>query len=302
MQSSELPTSADWRDISCYPQAQISSNSRFAWEFLRRNSAYRCDWKSYATALLKLISHDEELVRFVAQEWLAPGGRRGSTEFENHNKYGRMFHRLEALPGWFVKEELDERKFVLRGLPQSYGVKWGISGMPNPDSAYCPHLIRFMDRKAVFYPTSSGVKKLEQETMEASGLPMMSAMKTSRHMIIGIDLRLPLQVIQSMVCQEIQRERRRRAGEGYFKPIDQRGQNSSLLIDYLRILDARTAGVCYSEIGAVLRPYDRDEPPDYSRSKRMRAAYKAARQISEEGYRHLPLLAEEAPPKALKKK
>src|SRR5690348_2953991 len=57
----------DWRSGEGYPPAEGTSMKRWAWEFLRRNSAYRNDW-TRLQALEEYLSADE--IKAGARGWV----------------------------------------------------------------------------------------------------------------------------------------------------------------------------------------------------------------------------------------
>jgi transcriptional regulator len=275
----------DWKNPAQYPKPGKTSNEQFAWEFLRRNQAYQADWAAYIAKLRAGAKSDAELLRLIDAMAAAPEeATKLWEEFKTPAKRNEVFGRLAELPGAEVTEKLDDQRTISVPLERYLGAKWGLEHVANPAWRFDNLRVQFRERKSFIQTTSHGVHLLEMEAQKSQGLPPGVALSHTRWLILQVDLEMPLEVIAKTVLGGIRQQREYRTKNGYINPVKKRARNPTLLVEYLRILDARARDVTFPHIGEVLRPRENNKAPDYTRNKRLKAAYKEACRIRDKDY------------------
>jgi hypothetical protein len=276
-----------------YPRPGRVSNAVFAWEFLRRNEQYQNEWSGYVNTLREGARNDPELLRFI--EALTADDSNAvqlQEEYAVPAVWNRHMLKLSAMPCFDVSEMLPGGRTLIQPLEQRLGKLWGLEHLANPGRSYSQMEVRFSKRKMVIQPTSHGLAGIEKDAARTHPERFGLAQRATQWHVLQIDLEMPLEVIEQLVLDSIRRERAFRIRKGWIKPIEQRARAPALLVDYLRILDAKASGENVGKIGEVLYPRERNESPEYTRTKKVREAYKAACQIRDHGFRTLPLLAD----------
>ena len=289
-----MTTSPDWRNASDYPSPGTASNSRLAWEFLRRNPGYLESWATYLTALRFAAGKEPELSRFV--DCIANDAPADKTWLAS----------LEAADSFAISERIFDHPALTHTTHDSGGRKthtrlqrhlakpWGIDTLCNPSGNAFLQLPRFIGGGLSWSsPTSHGLRDLE----DFHGGDLYD----SQWLILEVDLRLPLNVLEERTSWAIRSSQAWGTKAGHFKPIKHRARPPALLIEYLRLLDARAAGVRLSDIGAALHPRAANHAPEYARNHRMKAAHGEAVRMRDEGYRVLPMLRDPNASKALRR-
>ena len=293
----------DWKNPSQYPTAGRASNTRFAWEFLRRNEKYQAEYAEYEALLRRAAKGDAELLRYIDAINASPENAEARWAEFDGQKSAEMESRLGGLPELvWIEEERGEARRTLRSVAAHLGLKWGLTQLANPAWPYDLIRIQFANSKTVSRPTSDGLQLLEAEAMSNHALPAMSALGRTPALVLNIDLSMPLEVIEKLVIDEVRRERALRIRKGYFRPHKNRARNPALLVRYLRILDGMASGANSESIGAELRPGDANVKGERTRNKLMGDDFKAACELRDEKYRVLPLLADSIAKAASKKK
>lgn len=274
----------DWKDASCYPQPGGASNARFAWEFLRRNPRYQAAWVEYATVLKRIADSEPELATYA--EFLAADPQSEDAARERiggPEEQARLAGAVHDHALFTVESRVDTNeghRVTLTPLHGHLGSQWGLQQIVHPAEQYGVR-VRFIERKSVTQiPQLGGMRRDDRVDSFMSG----------PHLLLKIDLRWPFEVIKETVLPFIRWTQERRAGKGEFELVRNRALAPKRYIEYLRVLDARTANVPYDRIGEVLCPHESNDPPDYGRTKRLKAAHREASRLRDEGYRVLPLL------------
>ena len=156
------------------------------------------------------------------------------------------------------------------------------SHLTNPCVGYHFFVIRFSD--AIFWvePSSHSLAELEEGQGNSPFL--------GKWLVLQINLELPLEVIEDSVLPAIRSRRAFASKTGVIKLLPKRSRAPSLLVEYLRVLDAQAAGVSIPQMGEILHPSDQNTSAERTRDKRLRAALKVATRFRDEEFRVLPLL------------
>jgi hypothetical protein len=202
-----------------------------------------------------------------------------------------MMRLLDLEPSIALLPKAGQESFTCVPLSRFLALPWGLESLANPAGPFTLLGAKFTKRRGLVMPTSYGLRRLEDEASMGKPVPLrMSDLKETRWLVLQIDLTWPLETIGEAVMRKIRNERQLRSEAGHIELIEARAQSPARLVEYLRILDARAANVPYARIGEVLHPNQENSPPDYGRDRRMKAAYKKARQMCEGGYSVLPVL------------
>jgi hypothetical protein len=241
----------DWKDPSCYPQAGRASNARFAWEFLRRNPQYQASWAEYAAVLKRIADSEPELARYTDvlaadpesedAAWERLGGPEEQTRLSgavhDHELFTVETRRVVTNKGYSITRT---------PLDVHLGSQWGLRQIVHPAERYGVR-VSFIERKSVTQIPQLGGKRRDDR---------IDSFMSGPHLLLKIDLRWPFEVIKETVLPFIRRTQERRAGKGEFELIRNRALAPKRYIEYLRVLDARTAKVHYDRIGEVLCPHE----------------------------------------------
>lgn len=279
----------DWQDASAYATLAAAGNACFAWEFLRRNSKYQADWATYVQTLRNGAMDDAELLRLIDAIDSPPGEEDMRWRLVGDElKRSQTLSRLQQLPCASVRTEHDAHRQTITPLDRSMGIPWGIDALVNPGRAFGIFNVRFLAGKGWSQPSSSSLKKLEDR------YDGWRHHFESPYLILELDLELPLEVLERLALGAIRSQRAIRANKGHIKPVTARARAPKLMVEYLRLLDAKAASVTLPSIGKVLRPSAQNVAPDFGRDKWVRQAAKQAHKLCDEGFRVLPLLKDAA--------
>lgn len=105
--------------------------------------------------------------------------------------------------------------------------------------------------------------------------------------LVPADLEMPLKDLEAQVLGIVRRLRNDGIKQGVVKPRTSRALAPRLYVEYLRILDAFSAGATAREVGELLAPNAANDPEYRQRDKRIKAAHVAALKMQEGGYRVL---------------
>lgn len=294
MQAGDGFKAPNWKDPAQYPADGEASNERFAWEFLRRNSAYQAAWLFYVAKLKHAASGNDELLRFV--ECIAAPAAHATRlcgPFQEPDPWNRAASALFGKPELWVAT--DNGRLVREPLRRHMGQPWGLEGMVNPAREYTVMYVRFLARKVSHHPTAAGVEELEGQL---AAMTPPQELDRSKWLILQIDLEQPLRVIEATARWAIKTQRQLRKSKGWIKPLEARARSPAMLVHYLRILDATAQDVTATRIGEILKPTQSNVAPEYGRDKTIKAALRAAIKLRDGEYRLLPVLQEQSMPTA----
>lgn len=287
-------TAPEWQNAAQYPRPDAASNSLLAWEFLRRNPKYGDAWAQYWVQYIEAVRAaadslgDPEVSSYVEAMAGSSATLKAWYEERPSDAHNSVCLKLIGHPSLCVTLPIDERRSMRIPLDRHCGERWGLDSIVDPASDGRSGVVRFRDAKECVFPTSHSLRDLEG-TSPPGEHPSMRG----RYLILQVDLTLPLKVIKETVMWHIETQRKYRAMHGDFVPISSRAQSPAKYVEYLRILDAVSAGASWHDIGECLAPHAVNEPPDRPRDKRLRAAAKQAEQLRDGGYRVLPLLQDD---------
>ena len=275
--------SPDWRDATQYPRPGAVSLVQFAWEFLRRNSAYGDAWCQYLETFRRL-SHaagdDIELSGAIRARAGTQAAWQEWCKWRSSEAVNATLIKVFDVPGYLVSVGNGRRV----PLPAHFGAPWGLREIQDP-SIDEPGLLRFTRVAAAgcaeINPRGGGLYNAaagEQEQFERG-----------RYLFLQIDLSLPLKSIDDIVSRTIRLTRAYRARRGDFDTVEQRPRPDKY-VEYLRILDAVSSGVSPDDIGACLWPKAANSYPHFSRDRRLEAAAREAERLRDGGYGVLPTL------------
>jgi hypothetical protein len=282
----------NWKDPSLYPGPD-TSNCRWAWEFLRRNTEYAATWDRYAAQLRKAVEGVPTAVRWVEFELSAVPGSLG----DEHHACAVAFRSIEreALDVFnpprsegegrkaYLQRMADSRtRWSSMPLARALGLEWGIERIVNPAAkidAFLPPLM---------FTRQKGVRMLYAGGLEEAARDAALDDEAGHRLILDIDLRWPTEVLIDVVGGLLRREQAARARSG-LKVIKKRIRAEKYAL-YLRTLDGIAAGATLARVAEILHPH---EEPD-GREKKVRNYLKRANELCQHGYRELPMLAEAA--------
>ncbi|MGB8414974.1 transcriptional regulator domain-containing protein [Paraburkholderia sp.] len=245
----------NWRNADDYPRADDTSPREWAWEFLRRNLDYIDDWKAFKSSIGEYADRYPNLTKEEMARFLID------------NRYRHVEETGSLSEGSYSKTETP--------LANWYGRKWGLVQIADPDTPYDYQTHRWID--------AAGALTFPHEGFDFDD---------QRYMAVAIDLTLPLddQLAQVRTHYEIHRTGRIRTGQ--IEPVDAKRKRFGLYPAYLQVLDGIAAGAERSELASVLLSHIANDPPEYLGSKNIDGYRIAARLLSSNGYRALPLIPE----------
>ena len=257
----------DWTDPDQYPDLESDDMRIWTWEFLRRNGSYQTDYFTFAARYAKLSAEVERLenVEIDPRTWLDGGPQvmpdPQDPEFQRKN---RLFMNY-----W------DERELYKIWFDDEWGIqkRWAIDApiIPSPNNDRPPEF-----KSDQYTHITFGRQDALEKTV---GIYEGTALAT-------FDLRFPVAGQMKLLKTALLNEQDRLQREGRIDKFNRRRQ-CRLYPMYLRILDTRAAHLEVAEIGEGLYPNDFNDPPDYSRTQKVRKKLISAEVMRNSGYRHL---------------
>ncbi len=214
----------DWKSQEDYEFTSSLTNTGWAWEFLRRSSQYRQDWIDANTQQEQFSKHQ------------------GDNHFSIHRNPFVIFE--PALPEGVHPDEWSLKDNVEFFSPlMGYGHKWGLKGqiqdpaIPTPprfEQIASAKLLNWEETNDYFFPVAEDVDVFVQNGKLA---------------VVGIDLTRSLTNIQADIRALVKSEFEKRE----LDKLEQRDfKKKANWPVFLRIIDARTAGVQQAKIAKTL--------------------------------------------------
>lgn len=293
---------ANWRDSAAYPQGAEVSLLRWAWEFLRRNPDYQCDWDAYTATCQEILpdwspemelSDDLETAQRIfcalyqndAYWVFDPPRQIGESKGEWWQRVGDK-GRVKALDNW-------------------YGDRYGLDNFPNPfrenhvaltvptdadEIAAFEHVAKQIDFSSRHDSSFKIRPRVRFVTQHWDGFRDSPPNESRQFVAIGIDLSLPIEPQLRGVKQQLDLEREELMKWGRIEPWPEKRNRHTEWPELLRILDAKADGANWAEIAAELYPHLSDSYPDYLGRKAAEKRLKSAEDMATKGYRFLPML------------
>lgn len=120
----------NWRNADDYPRPDDASPAEWAWEFLRRNTGYIEDWKTFKGSIGEYADRYSSLSPQEMARFLMDGRYQHVATTGTCNKY-------TSLANW-------------------YGRKWGLKRIADPDTSYDPAKHRWSDTAGALTFPSGG--------------------------------------------------------------------------------------------------------------------------------------------------
>jgi hypothetical protein len=267
----------NWRNPAEYPPANSTTSAQWAWEFLRRNAAYRSDWAMLSKRREEIRTKYGEISR------LSEALRPEETEFAllKDDPLGIAYDPEK----WADESEAQWLERVGKGRRSSLTVhfenRWGMRGdLVDPDYPWHPYWIN----------SPSIVREVVQSSSADQRTPSRDP-----HRRIELNVLRPLKPQLSTIKRYAEGQQRALAKEGFTSHGDKRRRPGLKYQRYVRLLDALTAlgesdtahptTTTIGEIGGALFP--RESSVD----TRVRAMIPVARQLRDTGYADLSGLA-----------
>ncbi len=241
-----------WRDSGAYDYTWALGAAQWAWEFLRRNPAYRADYAAFITTW-----------RALEADYGAPPER----DFQSWKADPRAYLVVgedEGADGCRV----DQDKVLIEC---ALGEKWGFYQFP-----------RDPDLPATAFDEPQPWRGLSRPLQVVTGADLAYLGSDPARVALGFDLDLPLgeQLERARLYLGSLYARRRR--DGRVQPRTVAGL-SGRWCRYLRMLDAEAAGIPKDEAASVIVADDAGSVAD---------DWAAARRLRDGGYRDILLLPE----------
>lgn len=277
-------TVLDFKDAGPYSRLHKASLSCIAWEFLRRNPAYQQSWAEYAARVRKMAAaHPHPDVSAYAELMLSSFvGYEDVDALGDRERINEIEGQLNEL-GYLCECPDDPQRQAPLNI--QYGRPWGLKRIVHPNTTYDNLWVRWLETAcAIPYPLSNARKSSEELPGKAFGI------SDTKWIDLRIDASLPLSVIDAQLKEMVRIMRYKKIQEGAINPISSRDLSQKTYAGYLRILDARAAGLVASEIGRIIEPERINQPESRQRDKRYAAALSEAKRLCDDGYKVLPLL------------
>lgn len=233
----------NWRNENEYPGSDEPAR-RWQWEFLRRNAEFQQDIDRLYEAVEK-------------GRWLSPGEL---SDFKSSRADAKDLESVIEVSGSF------SRRFLL-----VWGICWAQDyrcGDP-PDTPALPNTT-----------TTPGYWQDTDQLL--SDIAKFPELAEPRYRFLSVDLSIPIDEQMAVWRSELVREQQALRNSRDIPPEQPttKKRNPDIYRTYLRILDARTTGVKFREIGEVVYPTDAD--PD-AREAKVKKASKAAMLLTTPG-------------------
>jgi hypothetical protein len=232
----------NWKLKGNYPDPSSISNEQLAWEFLRRNSDYS---NSLKVAYLA-VSRNDQL--------------QNSDDVEvSHEVWERLPRASRGYP-------LCVRRFLC---------KWRIALPLIPDDALPVGEALFIDGLPIREPRVHELRDRIKKRQPLGESPLPQRLDTDNWLVLDINLNHSKEVLVQEFKKRIAAEMAERKRAGL---LSQRNSvNPALLVQYLRLLDARSAGAKWAEIREELRSWADDESG-------LKKAFETAKDLSDRSY------------------
>jgi hypothetical protein len=253
----DLPTDLDWRNPRDYPSPIKTSPTRWAWEFLRRNHAYRDDWATFTNICRSIVPSFD-------------GSWKAMREHYDRFEKDKRFAVLEppALPGeseyqWVRRVGNGTRRY----LDAALGEKWGLHVLLNPMWPY--DFFIFTDTPGV-----SGITRDTRWFLDPAKA------------VVRLDFNLPIKPQIRALSTWASLHQHLLKKEGVVSVPTKRKRDDHYR-EYLRLLDALEAGVPNAEIAAKLVPDKANNNDDRGRANSFAGWMRAAKRLRDSDYRYL---------------
>jgi hypothetical protein len=265
---------ADWKIAASYDYIEALSESGWAFEFLRRNDAYRADFEEVAARRQELsdkygdLTGNQAAWRGDSRAWVFTPEINPSETIQNWRRRA-MASATEPGQEWF---------------DDWYGRKWQLTQplpdpsapcVPGPDFNSLAHGIRPANLDGI----ANGFDDDEPHSQRAGTATL------------AFDLRLPLKHQLDEAKRVLERTMRDQAKQGVIKPLKNYtpGNTIPLFTEYLRALDGKAVGASNTEIASVLTPYkDNTAASGFQAAKGLADRLNQAQEYVESKYRVLP--------------
>ena len=253
-------TPVNWREPDEYIYTRELSREHWAWEFLRRNPAYRQDWDEFWAAWQALEA-----------DYGSPPNR----DFQRWKQDPRAYVRDEAC------REIDRDEVGIGCAGEQgkiliecwMGAKWGFYKFPlSPD--------RFMPK----VPEELLWREIDTDAVKVTDEDPEYLVGANGRIALGFDLTLPLKDQIEEARQFLATEQRRLAKAGELPPRTVK----ACVVDWtlsLRILDAEAEGVSEDAIREAILPLPGDQP-------RFQKLRDWAHRFRDGGYRRILLMSQ----------
>jgi hypothetical protein len=265
----------DWKDEAAYPDPKSTSATRWAWEFLRRNSDYRKDWARYIERAAKAAGEDPALRDLVAamrdataEAWKAFRGKYSGPGKTTHAHWGDLVDTLEMsdcmyecspppLPDETHREHLARcGKLTRTPLVHALGQRWGLEQIEPPHLSKLPGLGRLCFKNSAlrgpaeldFRLAAPGVSGFTRDAVLTTEERKEEAARAFEYLLrhfghahfqnVAFDLRLPLEAQLNFAGRALKAAAELGEERGDFKRLSARNIDARSFRNYLRALDA----------------------------------------------------------------
>lgn len=242
----------DWRNPKEYPKPEELSYTLWRWEFLRRREDYRQDWESFANPSYQWdLSKASDPSHETYQKLIPRLDDRAFRARIDYLAYGSL-KQPQLLP--LFEEALSRfKKYELGG------------GLPNPR-------VRVPENLTFDLKYGSFISGPTDNLFHGSGSRVHVA---ENDVYIKFDLSEPLQGQVKLATNLLKETQIARFGT----KVERRAHHNKWPL-YLRVLDARTQGASYGEIGKLLLSNSQREAAGYDYSPRTKVIHDAAMFLS----------------------
>jgi hypothetical protein len=260
---------ADWKNANEYPKWNAVSLKWLAWEFLRRNPAYQAAWAEYLATCRRLVpDFDPHVVR----DWDA---------LSDHDDY--FYYDPRRLEG---ENEFAWSARVGHGsimpLHKWYANKWGFAD-DFPDPFYSYEKYELGGLAIQFEKSGTRVVMAGNNWKSPDGHLITRAPKQA----LIIDYSIPIEQQLNAAKEYLFAHQRILIREGVVKKFPNKIPRKEL-VTYLRMLDANAGGIRAKGIAAVIYPSDKNLPPDFAASDKVRKALAIAKKWRDDWYYFIP--------------
>ena len=259
---------SDWTIQENYPDAETTGLAQWAFEFLRRNHDYQCDFLEYLRVCGSIVPDFNPYLPGASDDEFRENYNR--LEFDpRHMVYDPPRRNDETEQEWASRVETGK----LIPLSRWYAAKWGlVHDLFDPFADYSVFISFVSARSATTVPSGYALDKV----------------KTSFNDAFLIDYRLPLNAqIEAIKRWATARQKRLVTQEIIPPRKEKRNQGGKRFIIYLRCLDAVDSGVTNRDIATILIPHVTNDTDEFHGTDRIRKQIDAAEELRHSGYRSL---------------